>query len=872
MANGVVPSDAKTRPDAASDEDLESTFDQKSRQPASASPRFPEHPRFQAASHLDAAGRPGAPLPFEQRYALGEELARGAMGRVMAATDLPIGREVAIKLMLGLPSERAMSRFERESRMTARLQHPGIIPVYEVGRTAAGDPYIVMRLVHGQPLSDRIAAAASLAERLRLLPHALAAIDALAYAHGKEIIHRDLKPHNVLIGEFGETVVIDWGLAKDLRSGEASVEASDTGETSPLAQTGNALTQDGAVIGTPAYMSPEQASGQPADKRSDVYSLGAMLYHLLCGALPFQSSSVHETLIKVISGDLQPLEEREPALPTDLISIVRCAMSRDPDRRFPSAAAMAEELRRFLSGQLVSAHRYSTGELAARWLRKNRLAVAVAALALLALAGVGAVSVRRIVAEREQANRAAATAQREADFLTSIFKDSSPSETRGNTITARELLDRAAAQIDSRLEEDPSVQANLMVVMGQVYEDLGLSQQAEALYRKAVATDLRALGPHHLQTLSATNDLAILLYESGRFPEAEKLMRELVDERMRTLGPDDRKTLGAQGNLANLLLDTGRHDEGLKMVEDGLARRLRVFGPDDPDTVTAQSNLAAVYGEDDRPDLALPLARQTVAKKEKHPGPDPPAVLELLNGVAGLYMDDGDLPEAEAVATRVLEARKRVLGPTHPATYISEVTVGSIYWHQHRFAEAEKLLREASAGLVETAGADHPDSMLAKSRLAALLDSEGKLPEAIALTQELVERRQRVFGPEDRQSLRAVGNLGVLYMAAGRFAEAEAPLISANQGMLKAFGPNDADTADTSMRLGLFRLSRGDDAGALKLLNQALPALDHWGLADLPEEKLLLSHANDPRFAALLAGAKARADKLEADRVARMKL
>ena len=861
MDDAGLPNEAKTQPDG--DVDLESTFDERSRTAQSPRrfPHFPAPPAPPPSAQL--AGR-----TFEERYALGDELARGAMGRVLAAQDRAIGREVAIKMMLGLPSERAMARFERESRMTARLQHPGIIPVYEVGRCATGEPYIVMRLVHGAPMSERIAAAKTLPERLRLLPHALAAIDALAYAHEREIIHRDLKPHNVLLGQFGETVVIDWGLAKDLRAREDSGDSLDTDS----AQSGDGvLTQDGAIVGTPAYMAPEQAGGRPADKRSDVYSLGAMLYHLLSGALPFQSASVHETLLKVIHGDHQSLEEREPALPTDLVTIVRCAMSLDPAARFASAREMAEELRRFQSGQLVSAHRYSTGELVKRWLRKNRLAVAVAALAAVALAVLGVISVKRVVAERDRANREAQTAKRVAEFLTGIFKDTSPSETRGSQITARELLDRAAGTIDNDLQEDPVVQANLMETMGVAYSDLGLNQPAEALYRKALAADLRALGPHAMQTLSAETQLSILLYQSGRYAEAEPMMRELVDERMRMQGPDSRQTLGAQGNLANLLEDTGHHDEAAKMIEDGAARRLKLFGPDDPDTITAQSNVISLYISARRLDLGIPLARQLLAVRIRKLGADDPQSIEMAMGLADILVDDFQYAEAEQVALQTLERARRVLGPEHPTTLNLQSTLGKIDWLQRRLPEAEKLLRETVDAMSRVDGSEHPDTLITKSRLAATLDAEGKLAEAIAVTEENLKGREKVFGPESQDTLHVVGFLGELYVESGRLAEGEPLILREHEGMLKALGPTDPETADALALVAKLRLAQGDEARGLELLQQALPDMSEDALRGMPHDPQMRKHQGDPRFAPFFAGVKSRLDKFDADRAARTK-
>ena len=245
-------------------------------------------------------------------YCLGEEVARGAMGRIVRARDRRLGRQIAIKELLA-PSPALERRFEREMRITARLQHPAIICVHEAGRWPSGVAFYAMKYVDGAPLDEVIAHTTSLSERLALLPHVIAVADALAYAHDRGVVHRDLKPANVLVGDFGETVVIDWGLAKALGQNEDEDEDEDEGEVEALAQDTN-LTILGQAMGTPAYMPPEQARGDVVDQRADVYALGALLYHLLGGQPPYSgASSAEEILDKVKGGPPKGLVEIEPA-------------------------------------------------------------------------------------------------------------------------------------------------------------------------------------------------------------------------------------------------------------------------------------------------------------------------------------------------------------------------------------------------------------------------------------------------------------------------------------------------------------------------------------------------------------------------------
>jgi WD40 repeat protein len=338
-------------------------------------------------------------LPVDRSlYSVQEEFARGGLGRIFRAYDQRTGRVVAIK-EVRVADRDVLARFAREALVTANLQHPSIVPVYEVGRWSEREPFFAMKLVQGRTLEDLVAGAAP-AERLALLPHVIDVADALAYAHGARVIHRDLKPANVLVGAYGETVVIDWGLARNLGSGEeaAALPAAATGD--------GGATVAGSVMGTPAYMPPEQARGEVVDERADVYAIGAMLYHVLGGRRPYaESNGAHEVLRRVTEGPPRPLAGLAPEIPAELVAIVERAMAPRPADRYPTAQGLAEDLRRFQAGQLVRAHHYTPSQLVRRWVRRHRALVVTVLSALSALGAFGAYSVRRIAAERDEAAR-----------------------------------------------------------------------------------------------------------------------------------------------------------------------------------------------------------------------------------------------------------------------------------------------------------------------------------------------------------------------------------------------------------------------------------------------------------------------------------
>lgn len=322
-----------------------------------------------------------------------------------------MARTVAIKLLLD-PTPASMVRLERESLVTARLQHPAIVPIYDHGRLPDGQCFYAMKLVRGRSLREEIAARPTLRERLELLPHVLAVVDAMSYAHEEGVLHRDLKPSNVLVGPFGETMIIDWGLAKEVAYPEDDVRvvggaASDA-----------ALTRDGAVLGTPAYMAPEQARGEGVDARADVYALGAILHHLVAGVPPYTGACADDVVRQVLAGPPAPLASRRTGVPEDLATLIATAMARDPARRYSSARALGEDLRRFQEGRLVRVHRYSLRSRFGRFLQRHRALAAMAMAALALVTATAVVALYRVLRARDRTDAALRLAEQRADELT----------------------------------------------------------------------------------------------------------------------------------------------------------------------------------------------------------------------------------------------------------------------------------------------------------------------------------------------------------------------------------------------------------------------------------------------------------------------
>jgi eukaryotic-like serine/threonine-protein kinase len=344
------------------------------------------------------------------RYALVSELARGGGGRITIAIDRKLGRRVALKRAIEHGGD---PRLEREALVLAKLEHPAIVPIHDVGHDTTGAPYYTMKLVGGHTLAAKLEAAQRFEDRLGLLSTVTTVADAMAYAHSQGVIHRDLKPANIVVGEFGEVAVIDWGLGKLL----GEVDAAGSAEI-PLDRD---LTAHGAVLGTPAYMAPEQALAKTLDERADVYAIGAILYHVLSGEVPYGRLDSSATLTRLIDGPPPPIDHREPRVPRDLAAIVAKATAREPRDRYRDARELAEDLHRYQTGRLVAAHRYSMWARGWRWMRRHATVLAGAA-AIVALGIAAALALRsglldedRAEAEREAHEKSDALAKKELE-------------------------------------------------------------------------------------------------------------------------------------------------------------------------------------------------------------------------------------------------------------------------------------------------------------------------------------------------------------------------------------------------------------------------------------------------------------------------
>ncbi len=843
----------------------------------------------------------------------------GGLGIVFTAREESLGRTVALKrIRPDRLREPARRRFLREATLTAGLQHPGIVPIYALGRDEDG-PFYTMPLIEGCTLQQAIDAhhnegaprpeppGRGLRPR-ELLQHFVAACNTVAYAHDQGVVHRDLKPSNLMIGRYGETLVMDWGLAKRFRTGEGQDEGeageagradTDSAAGAPESSPGPAeeVTAVGEVLGTPQYMSPEQARGEPAGPAGDIFSLGLILYAIITGKCAFGGARFcgPDGLRAVRTASIVPPRRRDPRISRDLEAICLKALAARPEDRYASARDLAEDVARWMSDEPVAVRREPVVARARRWGRRHRTAVAASAAGLATLAlglAVAAVVLARandrlarardetlksLAAARAAEARAGAAlvdsegsrqqAEAVAGFLVEALRSPDPAKV-GRDVRMADVLDGAARRLDAGFAATPSTRAAMLDALGQTYQGLGDYARAEALLRRALADRTAALGPAHPDSLRTRNHLASVHLDAGRSAEALALYREALDLAGATLGPDDPVSLGCRANLANAQLDTGRIAEAMAMHEDVLRRRLTVLGPDHPDTLASRQNLAIALRAAGRPAEAVALDRLTVERMTVVLGPDHPDTLRCRSNLAIGYRAVGRAADRETIELDegTLRLRQVRLGPDHPDTLASRQNLAIDYWEAGRTDDAIALMASTLELQVARIGPDHRDALMSRNNLAAAYQESGRIAEAIPLHEETLRRREAVLGPDHPHTFMSRINLGLTYREAGRLAEAIALLDETSRRLMVRPGPDHPFTLTCRAGLGGSYLDAGRPCRAIAVLEDTVARREARLGAAHPDT---LDSRNELAAAYRAAGRLDSAERLHRETIAR---
>jgi eukaryotic-like serine/threonine-protein kinase len=738
-------------------------------------------------------------------YHLLHRIGVGGMGEVwLAEQKEPIRRRVAVKLIkAGMDSREVVRRFEAERQTLALMDHPAIAKVLDADSTPQGVPYFVMEYVAGVPITvgcdkHRL----STRERLELF---IQVCDGVQHAHQKAIIHRDLKPSNILVAEVDNKLapkIIDFGVAKALTQ-QLSAQTM--------------YTRAGSLVGTPEYMSPEQASsaGEDIDTRTDVYSLGIIFYELLAGAPPLELGKValeeflrrlredepQKPSTKITKGDLTTSTEvaqkrrTEPQelakqLQGELDSIALKALEKERSRRYASASEFAADIRRYLNNEPVLAVPPSLAYRARKFSRRHRAGLLMLTAFALVLVAAAAISIWQGIVARRQRDRAdaeAATAKAVNEFLQDdLLSQADPTKQGGSDsapdpdIKARTLLDRAAARVSKRFADQPLVESEIQDTIAHAYQGLGLYAEAEQHLHRAYELSAAHQGPDAPRTLDLLMALSGALNTIGKYSDAAATAKTAFEAETRTLGPEDPKTVVAMQNLGALYLYTNQLAEAEPLLKNALEIQTRRNGYDNKDTLNTSDSLAQLYIEESRYD------------------------------------------EASAVLAKGLASYRRMFGPDHPFTAREMFGLGKVLQGKGDYAEAEKMFAEALAIDQRTRGKRHPDTLRTAVRLGWTLSDEGKFDEGIHLLENTASDLRETVGPDKYRTLICELYLGVAYDSKGDRAHAEQTLRTTLKGLQALGNDAESDAADAAELLGLNLVEQRKYSQAEPVLRQAL--------------------------------------------------
>lgn len=830
-----------------------------------------------AARQLDA----GAVSMLDDSTAMPERISKyrivglkghGGMGIVYEAEQDSPKRRVALKVIrTPMVSPQLLARFKREAEVLGKLQHVGIAHIYEaaISHDESGEqPFLAMELIQG----ERITAYAkahhlSTRQRLELVARVC---DAVQHAHQRGIIHRDLKPANILVVEpessltgslksasriadtVGQPKVLDFGVAR-LVEGDANVATLQT--------------EVGQLIGTLAYMSPEQVAGDSSslDTRCDIYALGVLLFELLSGQLPhdLQNCSIAQAARIIQEEEPTRLSEAGAQLRGDLETIVAKALEKDREHRYQSAGEMAADLRRFLADEPIVARPASAIYQFRKFARRNKglvtgLGVAMVVL-MLGITGtvIGLLSALKANRELADTNRKLEesntdlknVSQFQSDQLTEIDAAGMALQLRSDLLSgipqeerstfeslvgdvnfvdyARSTLDhnfftRAVKSVESQFEDQPLLQATLLQDLATTMRELGLLDSAVSPQERSLAIRREKLGDEHYDSLASWGELGNLQLSRGEFEEAESHFRKILEGYGKTLGESARETSSAAVNLALVVQQLGRNDEAEELARtasDGLSK---AYGPNDVDTLHAMATLASIVNYQGRYEEAEKLSRETLKRRREVMGDDNTLSAASMITLATTLGNQGAYEEALKLTREAFEVRSKLLGARHPQTLATQMEIGAHLTSLAKLEEAEPILRDALEKRRQVLGNSHYGTLNSVDALASVLEERGQFTEAEALFRESLDGRRRTLGDDHPATLRALGNLGFILSRQGKATEAEPLYRETLAGLRRVYGNDHPHTLTSVGNLASLLSGLGKDEEAEPLYYESL--------------------------------------------------
>jgi eukaryotic-like serine/threonine-protein kinase len=779
-----------------------------------------------------AQGKLGSPIgekPGDRvgRYKLLQQIGEGGCGVVfMAEQEQPVRRRVALKIIKpGMDTKIVIARFEAEGQALALMDHPNIAKIFDAGATESGRPYFVMELVRGVKITEYCDQHSLVTEeRLKLF---VQVCEAIQHAHQKGIIHRDIKPSNILVTSTLEgatlPVVIDFGIAK------ATTNQRLTDKT--------IFTAFEMLIGTPAYMSPEQAelTSVDVDTRTDIYSLGVLLYELLTGSTPFDTGELLKSGLDEIR---RVIREREPIRPStrlsnlsdadlttvaqyrhsdpptlirgirgDLDWIAMKALEKDRTRRYETAHGLALDVQRYLSDEIISARPPSKlYQLKKAFLRNRILFTGIGVIALLLVLSLIVVS--ESLATERQARREAETAsvksRQVTKFLKEMMSGAGTIAARGlDTTLLREILDGTAKRLGTEMADQPAEEAELRGLIGKIYEESGKFAQAEDMERTALAINQRVFGPESLEAAQSLNDLGLEFMAQHKLPEAEKAHGEALAIRRKLLGQENTNTATSLNDLAAVYRDEGKLAEAERMAQEALGVRRKLFGPEHVDVADSLRNLTIIFGSEGRWAEAKKTGEEALAMRRKVLGPNHPYIPSSLEDLAWAESGLGEYDEAEKLDDEVLDLRQKLLGDSHPDVGRTLNALGQLLGNRRDLPASEAVLKATLSIQRKLLGDDNRATLESFEALAGVLGSENKTNEAESVLREALGVLDKQGDDANPRRVNILRGLCDTLEREGRWQEAEPMWREALPLWRRLRGVEDRESMYALRRLGL---------------------------------------------------------------------
>ena len=785
------------------------------------------------------------------RYKLLQLIGEGGFGSVfMAEQETPVVRKVALKIIkLGMDTKQVIARFEAERQALAMMDHPNIARVLDAGATDTGRPYFVMELVKGIAITEYCNQRhLNVKERLKLF---IPVCKAVQHAHQKGIIHRDLKPSNVMVTlHDGVPVpkVIDFGIAK-------ATNARLTEHT--------LFTEYRQLIGTPEYTSPEQAdiSGLDVDTRSDIYSLGVLLYELLTGTTPFESKELRRCAYAEIQRIIREVDPPKPStrlstmgaglqtvaadmateprrlsrlMAGELDWIVMKCLEKDRGRRYDTAGGLADDVENYLCGEPVEASPPSAIYRARKFIRKQRVPITIVAVLLVAT-GVSAWQAQRATkasavanAQRILAGQQAAVSQAVIDFLNNDVlgqasaRNQSGAETSPDRdLKVRDALDRAALKIPNRFRDQPLVEIEIRNTIGQAYQDLGEPDKAREQLHSALDLGKKA-GISGPQTLRSLTILGSVELDKWQIDEAKRLLTEARSEQQRILGQHDRLTLRTTYLLGQVCEEYGDDQEAGRFFAEALEGRRSAFGNADRDTLESMFQQARKLADSGDFSRGVALYKEALELQKETLGPQDPDTLNTTASLGLLYADGGQLQEGEGLLRQALDAMRSVLGHEHPTTLSTTADLASVYEKETRWSEAEALVVAAIDAAKKSLGERDPTTLGLSDQLARFYFRGGQNDKGDALSLEVLSKFREIYGDDSPVTRMLFSNLAVRYADRKEYEKAEALFLETLNWERAHLGSTNERTLITLNSLGGMYIDKGDYKKAEATLSEVV--------------------------------------------------